>query len=108
MKTTHASDSGVQITVTLGPTCPVQRLGETCEHPYAARIGIFSESGRLVTTSQTSNDGRLRISLTPGTYVLKPQPHNPAQPYPRAKPVTVTVRPGVFAAVKIQYDTGIQ
>jgi len=108
MTTAGACNSGIQGTVTLGPTCPVERPGMTCYKPYAGTIDIFNESDRLVKTVHSSTDGKLRISLKPGTYTLKPQPRDPARPYPIGKPVTVTVKPGSYTTVNIEYDTGIR
>jgi len=108
MTTAGARNSGIQGTVTLGPTCPVERPGMTCYKPYAGTIDIFNESDRLVKTVHSSTDGKLRISLKPGTYTLKPQPRDPARPYPIGKPVTVTVKPGSYTTVNIEYDTGIR
>jgi hypothetical protein len=106
--TAGACNSGIQGTVTLGPTCPVERPGMTCYKPYAGTIDIFNESDRLVKTVHSSADGKLRVSLKPGTYTLKPQPRDPARPYPIGKPVSVTVKPGSYTSVNIEYDTGIR
>jgi len=106
--TAVACSSGIQGTVTLGPTCPVERPGMTCTKPYAGTIDIFSESGRLLKAVSSSADGKFRVGLKPGTYTLKPEPRDPARPYPMGKPVTVTVKPGSYATVNIQYDTGIR
>ena len=106
--TACASSSGIQIVVTLGPTCPVQRLGQNCERPYAASIGVYSGSGQFETTARTGKDGRARVALSPGEYVLRPQLADPARGYPRANPMTIMVRPGEFSSANIQYDTGIR
>jgi hypothetical protein len=107
-KTACAPSSGIQITVTLGPTCPVQRLGENCERPYAASIDVYSGSGQFEMTTHTGKDGRARVALSPGEYVLRPQLADPARGYPRANPMTIMVRPGEFSSANIQYDTGIR
>ncbi|MDQ6766495.1 MAG: hypothetical protein M3Z41_01620 [Candidatus Eremiobacteraeota bacterium] len=106
--TAAACSSGIVGTVTLGPTCPVERPGMHCERPYAAAIGIYTDSGALVTTIHSADDGRFHVKLAPGTYVLKPQPADPARPYPIGKPATVTVKTGSFTHVSLQYDTGIR
>jgi hypothetical protein len=106
--TASACSSGIEGTVTLGPTCPVERPGMTCEKPYAASIDVYTESGHFVKTVRSAADGGLRVNLRPGIYTLKPQPRDPARPYPIGKPVTVTVKPGSFEKVTIQYDTGIR
>jgi hypothetical protein len=80
----------------------------TCTKPYAGTIDIFNESGGLLKAVHSGADGKFRVSLKPGTYILKPEPRDPARPYPMGKPVTVTVKPGPYATVDIQYDTGIR
>ena len=101
-------DSGIELRVTLGPTCPVQRPGMQCERPYPASIAIYSENGHLLKIAHTAGDGRLRVRLRPGTYELMPRPADFERPYPRAKPVSATVSPGSYSIVRIQYDTGIR
>lgn len=103
-----APSSGIRVTVTLGPTCPVERAGMVCERPYAAAIAISTESGARLKTVRTSSNGHMCLMLQPGTYLLTPLARNPASPYPHARPVTVSVKPRSFTDVKIQYDTGIR
>lgn len=101
-----APNQGIRGVVTLGPTCPVQREGESCERPLAAvlylsRIGSHGPA-RVV---RSGADGRFRVALPVGRYRLKPRN---AAPYPHAEPQTVTVRAGRFTAVSVAYDTGIR
>jgi hypothetical protein len=106
--TADACNSGILGTITLGPTCPVERGGMTCSKPYAGTVDIYGHSDRLIKTVRSNADGKFRVRLKPGTYTLKPQPRDPARPYPMGKPVTVTVKAGSYASVNIQYDTGIR
>jgi hypothetical protein len=99
-------DSGLRIHVLYGPTCPVQRVGESCTRPYRATIRIVREAvSRTVTTVRSAADGRVSVRLTPGRYLLKPQT---AHPFPRAVAETVTVRPHRFTTVTVNYDSGIR
>lgn len=99
-------DSGIRGRVLIGPTCPVQRVGQTCVRPYRATIVVRSEpAGRLVARARSSADGRFTVALVPGRYVLVPQP---GRPYPRSSPQTVTVRSHRYTRVLISYDTGIR
>ena len=50
-------------------------------------------------------DGRFRLLLAPGTYVLSIRAGSSP---PSAKPQTVLVEPGSFADVVISVDTGIR
>jgi len=101
-----APNQGIRGLVTLGPTCPVQREGESCERPFAAvlylrRIG--SDGPPHVVRSGA--DGRFRVALKIGRYRLTPRN---AAPYPHAEPQTVVVRAGRFTVVSVAYDTGIR
>ena len=101
-----APSQGIRGVVTLGPTCPVQREGESCERPFAAvlylsRIGSHSPA-RIV---RSGADGRFRVALRVGRYRLRPRN---AAPYPHAEPQTVAVRADRFTTVNVAYDTGIR
>jgi hypothetical protein len=99
-------DSGIRGRVLLGPTCPVQRIGQTCVRPYQATITIRSEAtGKLIARVRSSATGRFRIPLAPGTYLLAPQT---GRPYPRSSPLTATVHGDRYASVVISYDSGIR
>lgn len=99
-------DSGIRGRVLLGPTCPVQRIGQTCVRPYKATITIRSEAtGKLVARVRSSAKGRFRIALAPGNYRLMPQT---ARPYPTTPPVAATVHRHRYTSVVISYDSGIR
>ncbi len=100
-----APPSGLTGRVMIGPTCPVQRLGERCERPYRTEIVVLrARDQRRVTLFRSGSDGRFRVRLTPGRYVLEA-----ASPgLPRLTPLQVTVRAGRFTAVTIVFDSGIR
>ena len=99
-------DSGIRGYVLYGPTCPVQRPGQTCERPYQASIAIRREpAGTLVTRVRSGAGGRFTAHLAPGTYLLVPRN---GRPYPHAASQTVSVRRHAFTAVTIHYDSGIR
>jgi hypothetical protein len=99
-------DSGIRGRVLYGPTCPVQRPGQSCERPYQASIAIRHEhTGTLVMRVRSGADGRFTVYLTPGSYLLVPRN---GRPYPRAHSQTVSVRRNAFTAVTISYDSGIR
>lgn len=107
----HASastrvDSGIRGKVTYGPTCPVERPGETCERPYDAKLRIRSRSTmKVVATLRSGKDGRFRVRLRPGRYVVEPVSGNP---YPRAKSVPATVHAHKFTRITVAFDSGIR
>jgi hypothetical protein len=99
-------DSGIAGRVLLGPTCPVEQVGQPpCVTPYAALLVVTDSEDREVARVTAAADGTFRIPLAPGDYVVVPQP---GDPFPHAQPLDVTVVPGSFAEVEINYDTGIR
>lgn len=102
----HHPDSGIRGRVMIGPTCPVQRVGQPCVRPYRVKIAIRSQpTSRLAATVRSSANGRFTVALAPGRYLLVPQT---GRPYPRSSPQAATVRPNRYTSVVISYDTGIR
>jgi len=97
---------GVFGQVTIGPICPVMKEGEPCpDKPYQAEIVIEDSNGRQVARFQTDSDGRFRVALEPGEYVIVPQPGEGIE---FAGQQTVTVNANQWLNVPISYDTGIR
>jgi hypothetical protein len=101
-------DSGIKGRVFIGPMCPVVQEGVPCpDAPFDASIRVRRASGKFVATVRSGRDGRFRINLAPGRYVLEPLSPNGGAP-PSATPVTVRVRAHEFTRVRITYDSGIR
>ena len=101
-----ALDSGVRGRVLYGPTCPVQRVGETCTRPYQATIIVRREpANRSVASFRSSSSGYFSIRLPPGRYLLAPRA---GHPFPRSAPQTITVHSHRYTLVTISYDSGIR
>jgi hypothetical protein len=101
--------SGIEGKVTIGPTCPVQRLDDpNCDDlAYPAVIHVNTTNGIWVTKFQADAQGKFKIELEPGKYNIDPQ--TPKQDFlPRASSQDVTVVSGVFTTVNVQYDSGIR
>jgi hypothetical protein len=99
-------DSGVRGKVLYGPTCPVERPGERCVRPYEATLRIRQRAThKLVATVRSADDGRFRVRLAPGRYVIVPVS---GRPYPQASPQRVRVRRHEFTRVTIRFDSGIR
>ena len=97
---------GVEGTVLLGPQCPVQSQQNPCpDQPYQAWIAVRTAIGEPITRIQSGDDGRFRVGLRPGPYVLDPDDGNP---FPTASEVNVVVMEGVYTEVLVSYDTGIR
>lgn len=103
-----APGTGVQGTVTIGPTCPVERVNSPCPpRPIKATIDVRDAAGKQVSQFVSGSDGRFQIDLLPGTYTLMGAGHGAAV-LPRPIPVTVTVVAGSYTTVNVQFDSGIR
>ncbi len=101
------SKSGVEGIVLIGPMCPVEIEGSPCpDQPFAATIKIV-QAGKEVDTVESGKDGRFRVLLEPGDYVLEPAGPNPGAP-PTGQPIPVTVKPDAFTQVTLHFDSGIR
>jgi hypothetical protein len=99
-------DSGIRGLVLYGPTCPVQRPGQTCVRPYRAWITIKREPGETVATRvRSAANGRFSARLAAGRYLLQPRD---GKPFPRAASRTVTVSRHHYSTVTIRFDSGIR
>jgi hypothetical protein len=105
--TPHASaGSGVEGSVQAGPTCPVERVDSPCPpQPVAADVTVSDSGGRVVARTRSGDDGRFRIGVAPGRYVVTAETGNT---YPRCNPAEVTVPPDRYAGVVVECDTGIR
>ena len=104
------ADSGVRGIVLIGPMCPVVQEGVPCpDRPFEATIRVHrgSADGKVVAAARSGADGRFRVNLAPGRYVLEPLAPRPGSP-PYASPVAVEVRPHAFTRVTIGFDSGIR
>jgi hypothetical protein len=104
MTATRAT-SGIDGEVILRPVSPVEWPGMVNQRPYQALIGVADGAGRHVAGIRSNPDGRFRIVLGPGTYVLHPASD---ALYPQAPAQTVTVIKDQFTPVRIIYDSGIR
>ncbi len=68
-----SGDSGVEGTVTIGPTCPVQRIDSPCpDRPYEATIIVLDGARRQVAEVRSAADGHFRVLLAPGRLHAEP------------------------------------
>lgn len=100
--------AGVEGIVTIGPTCPVERINSPCPpRPIAATVIATDASGKEIGRTRSGSDGLFKLSLKPGTYTLTGQrPAN--QALPRPIPQRVTVNSTGYTAVTLQFDSGIR
>ena len=101
-----SGESGVEGTVTIGPTCPVQRIESPCpDRPYEAAITALDASGHVAAQTRSAADGRFRMLLPTGTYTLRTESTGAL---PRAWEESVVVESGRFATIQIVLDSGIR
>jgi hypothetical protein len=100
--------SGVEGTVSIGPTCPVEHAESPCpDAPYAAAITV-STGGDVVATGESGEDGTFRISVPPGTYEVSAEPLD-GNAIAHAEPIeNVVVEAGSFTHLLLSFDSGIR
>jgi hypothetical protein len=106
--TTH-SESGIEGQALISPVGPgPTRQGQPDSAPFRTTLVISRASdGSEVRRLETGSDGRFRVALPPGTYTVGP-PVGTGRRLPRAGQETVTVAPGKFAQVTINFDSGMR
>jgi hypothetical protein len=105
------TQSGVMGRVHTGPQCPVETAGDPCEDQPAADATVtVSEqipgdsyaAGKVVARATTDDDGRYRIVVAPGNYVVT------ADAGMSCELMDARVTDEAFATVDITCDTGIR
>ncbi len=100
-----SGDTGIAGIVTIGPTCPVERIDSPCpDRPYEARITIW-QGDILVAETRSGPDGRFTVRLSPGEYRVVGES---GDTFPHGSEVTVTVTEGHVAPIEIRFDSGIR
>jgi hypothetical protein len=104
----HSGASGIEGVVLLSPTCPgPERPDRPCpETPYQGSLVIKRVSGeKEIARTETDKNGRFRVALPPGRYVIV---NAPGPVYPRIYSQAIVVRRGRFTIAKIHADTGMR
>lgn len=100
-----AGQTGIAGVVTIGPTCPVQRIDSPCpDRPYEATITVWS-GGTKVAETRSAADGHYLIELPAGSYRV--QGESPST-FPRGTEQAAVVEAGRITTVDLQYDSGIR
>ena len=98
--------SGLEGQVLLGPMCPVVQPEQDCpDQPYQATLTVKSPEGVQVAQIQTDAQGRFRVSLVPGKYILHPESPNGI---PFADDQEFSVETGRYTQIPVHYDSGIR
>jgi len=108
---TTLDQSGVAGRVYLGPQCPVETEGDPCPDEPAAgsRVTVAKQlpgdsyaRGEVVARTMTDADGRYRVSVAPGKYVVT------ADAGMSCELMDARVAAGAYTKVDIPCDTGIR
>ena len=100
--------TGVFGRVTVGPSCPVQRVDDPCpDRPLAATLVLRDAAGIEAARTLSDAAGFHAVALRPGRYTVVPLTPGGAI-LPRGTPRDIEVRAGEWVAADISYDSGIR
>jgi hypothetical protein len=111
MQETKQEESGIEGVTVVKVSHPVTRENEPAPptRPYQTDLVILTKSGgREVARLKTGSDGRFRVSLPPGEYIIKPSPDPPKRFAPRAGEHLARVSPGRFIFVRVTFESPLQ
>ena len=101
--------SGVRGIISLGPTCPVERIppDPSCaDKPYATAVVVYRVgSAKPFIIGNSDATGAFSFPLPSGSYTLTA---GSGTTLPRCAPVNVVVAAGAYATTSISCDTGIR
>jgi hypothetical protein len=102
------ASSGITGRTTVDGGCPVVTDPPCPQRAIPARITVtLVGSDPAVASTVSASDGAYRISLPPGSYLVRVT-NTTGRPLPRAATVTVTVPSGRFMTLNVQLDSGIR
>jgi len=106
--TAAVSSSSISGVVRVGPTCPASSQTHPCPlKPVSSeRLHIFDSAGRLIKTATSDVQGRFRVGVPAGGYVVAPV--NPGRRYLRTPSVHVNVSAGKVVRIRVVLDNGMR
>jgi len=106
--TTPNGQSGVRGKVTIGPTCPVQKIPpdpKCADKPYQTTLNVF-KGDKFVTSFTSAADGTFYVSLPPGSYLITKT--GDLTRSPTLAPVSVIISSSQIVEITIRFDSGIR
>jgi hypothetical protein len=106
----NQGESGIEGLSVIGPTRPHIRQHDTTPNvaPYPTTLLILTANGaREITRLETGADGRFRLALSPGEYLVRAV-GGQGKMGPRAGEQLVTVRAAQFTRIQIEFDSGLR
>ena len=106
---TQIIDSGIRGKVTIGPTCPVERVPadpNCADKPFQAGFNIKNNAGQIIKAFTSDANGVFSAELPSGIFVITniPAPGT----YPRFSSQNITVLPGKYLDLNLQFDSGLR
>ncbi len=102
----QAGRSGVDGTVTSGPTCPVERPDQPCPpRPLAIHLTALAADGREAGATDSAADGTFHLDLPAGRYVLHAAS---SRTPPTCRDTDVAVPDRARVVADISCDSGIR
>lgn len=101
-------NSGIEGQVLLSPTSPVVSSDKPrTDKPYKAKLKILNQDREEIFQTDTDDEGRFKIALEPGEYIISPvAPNLNRPPYPEEQ--KIIVKSNEFTKVTVLFDTGIR
>jgi hypothetical protein len=107
--TTSSIMTGIRGIVSLGPTCPVERIPpdpQCADKPYTTSVVIsYADSKVPFIIGSSNTNGTFQFSVPAGKYTLIA---GGTKMLPRCTPVKVTVGSNGYVTANISCDTGIR
>jgi hypothetical protein len=100
------SKGTIEVIATRGPVTPVCAVEVPCDGPAAGVRVVVSRRGVVVARGSTNRDGRARLLLLPGRYVVTALYGGGIRPQSESAGARVVV--GRIARVRFAFDTGIR
>ena len=98
--------SGIEGQVLIGPMCPVVQQGQECpDQAYQATLTVNDLNGVQIVQFQTDEQGRFKVPLVPGGYILHPESPNGIA---SAGEQSFVVQTGQYTQITVNYDSGIR
>ncbi|MBI3654473.1 MAG: carboxypeptidase regulatory-like domain-containing protein [Acidobacteria bacterium] len=110
VETPKQSVSGIEGQTVIGPTRPHINVGDPTPDvaPFQATLLLLTASDHQeVKRLETGSDGRFRVALPPGEYLIRPI-GGQTRMSPRANEQTVRVVAGQFTRITITFDSGMR
>ena len=110
MQETTKTDSGIEGITEIKLSHPVTRENapDPEARPFSTELAVYTAGERReVARLKTGSDGRFRVSLPPGDYIIAPVVRQKIGS-PRALEHVARVSPGKFIFVRIAFDSGLQ